>query len=146
MYRDGLIKYYNYYSVLAPKQILTNPTLYYFQLLEKRIENFVYTSKNNICTIYPDTEQFVKDEVQKLKNRWEDFKQRTHNTRKSIDLTIEYFTLGDTVSKTHRYFYFIFFMIIFFRSLRLTITHINRFFFTYTFRLNALIVITAHIY
>ena len=67
------------------------------QLLEQRIENVVKSSEN-ICNTYPDTETYVKNEVQKLKNRWDDLKERTKQQRKITDLTIDYYKYADDVS------------------------------------------------
>lgn len=47
----------------------------------------------------------VNDEVHKLQQRWADFAERTRKTRKTIDLTIEYFTLADNVSNNNNYYY-----------------------------------------
>lgn len=65
--------------------------------MEKRIENFIHTSEN-ISKTYPDIGRFVDDEVQKLKQRWDDIQTRTQNTRRTIDLANEYFELADGVS------------------------------------------------
>lgn len=65
--------------------------------MEKRIENFIRTSEN-ISKTYPDIGRFVDDEVQKLKQRWDDIQTRTQNTRRTIDLANEYFELADGVS------------------------------------------------
>lgn len=65
--------------------------------MEKRIENFVHTSEN-ISKTYPDIGRFVDDEVRKLKQRWDDLRTRTQNTRRTIDLANEYFELADGVS------------------------------------------------
>ncbi len=73
--------------------------------MEKRIENFIHTSEN-ISKTYPDIGRFVDDEVQKLKQRWDDIRTRTQNTRRTIDLANEYFELADGVSVRYKYIIF----------------------------------------
>ena len=47
---------------------------------------------------YPDTKTYIQTEVYNLKKQWEEFIEKAKNTRRMIDLTIEYYQLLDKVS------------------------------------------------
>uniref|UniRef100_A0A1B0CIV6 Ig-like domain-containing protein n=2 Tax=Lutzomyia longipalpis TaxID=7200 RepID=A0A1B0CIV6_LUTLO len=70
-------------------------------LLGKRIENF-RRSAENISTTYPNTRAYVEEEVRKLLQRWEEFCERSRKSRRSLDLSVEYFKLLDEINTQYR--------------------------------------------
>lgn len=67
------------------------------QLLETRVTSFTANTEQTICAAYPGTQATVTAELQKLTTRWSDLKDQVRSARKHIDLTVEYFKLGDKV-------------------------------------------------
>lgn len=68
------------------------------QLLETRVTSFTRNTEQAICAVYPGTQSTVNDELLKLTARWSDLKDQVRAASKNIDLTVEYFQLGDKVN------------------------------------------------
>jgi hypothetical protein len=66
-------------------------------LLDKRIENFINSSKN-ICGTYPDTKTYIENENEKLKTKWDDVLKNFNEFKRLITATSEYFALAENVS------------------------------------------------
>ena len=79
--------------------------LFYLQLLNKRIENFI-NSYSNIS--YPDAKPYVSDELMKLLRRWDDFKNQSARLKSNLSLAQQYFSLLENVSKKFSFFFFFF--------------------------------------
>lgn len=65
--------------------------------MENRIDAFKSSAQRTLCSTYPDTQNFINAELSKLDGRWNEFKQKAQGARKAMNLTIEYFTLGEEV-------------------------------------------------
>lgn len=67
------------------------------QLLQQRIQIFVDSGEKLLAERHGQSPH-IERELNKLKNRWNDFQQQVKDMRKLIDLSIEYFRLIEEVS------------------------------------------------
>ncbi|KAM7355886.1 zormin isoform 2-T2 [Cochliomyia hominivorax] len=78
------------------------------ELLEKRIEKFTETTTQQLLISNPDSEAFVKDELKKLSDKWQQFKDQVKNKRKSLDQATEFFEIVEKIDAEYHeisYFY-----------------------------------------
>lgn len=68
-----------------------------FQLLEQRIQTFVNTGEQLLANRHVHSPH-IEHHVKQLQDRWNDFKKQVEDTRKLIDLSIQYFQLVEEVN------------------------------------------------
>ncbi|KAH8366022.1 hypothetical protein KR093_008411 [Drosophila rubida] len=73
----------------------TAPT---FELLEKRIEKFTETTSQQLLISNPESESYVKDELRKLNDKWQSFKEQVKQKRKSLNQASDFFEVVEKVS------------------------------------------------
>ncbi|XP_026815441.1 muscle M-line assembly protein unc-89 isoform X4 [Rhopalosiphum maidis] len=61
-------------------------------LLEQRIETFI-NAANSLMNFEHNKSEHIRDELNKLKSRWDTFQAQVLESRKHIDLCVQYFTL-----------------------------------------------------
>lgn len=69
-----------------------------FQLLEKRIDKFTETTSEQLLITNPESQTYVREELQKLNEKWRHFKDQVKNKRKSLDQATEFFEKVEKVS------------------------------------------------
>jgi hypothetical protein len=69
----------------------------FFQLLDKRIENFINSYKNNPVSNFDNN--LVDGEISKLHQRWNEFKLKNDQMKKSLTAAQQYFSLLEIVSE-----------------------------------------------
>lgn len=76
------------------------------QLLEQRIQTFVNTGEQLLTNRHVHSPH-IEHHVKLLKDRWTDFKTQVEDTRRLIDLSIQYFQLVEEVrTRVHTYTFF----------------------------------------
>ena len=71
------------------------------QLLEVRIGTFSSTAQQVVAEDDGDKAQ-LEDQVTRMKNKWSSFHRQVGETRKKIDLSVDYFTLVEDVEQSFR--------------------------------------------
>lgn len=66
--------------------------------MEERIESFVKKTEETIVPLTPQ----VTDEISSLRNRWIDLRNRVRDTKKRMNLSIDYFMLLDKAKQWFR--------------------------------------------
>lgn len=67
------------------------------QLLEQRINEFIRTGETLLEDQHVHSPH-IEHQIKQLKDRWNHFKQQVRDTRRLIDLSIQYFQLVDEVN------------------------------------------------
>ncbi|XP_067210497.1 uncharacterized protein zormin isoform X3 [Linepithema humile] len=67
-------------------------------ILEERIETFVRKTEETIVPLTPQ----ITDEILSLRNRWDHLRKRVRDTKKRMNLSIEYFTLLEEAKQWFR--------------------------------------------
>ncbi|XP_054732034.1 uncharacterized protein LOC129240321 isoform X8 [Anastrepha obliqua] len=78
------------------------------ELLEKRIEKFTDNTTQQLLITNPESESYVREELQKLNEKWRNFKDQVRNKRKSLDQAAEFFEMVEKIDAEYReinYFY-----------------------------------------
>lgn len=75
------------------------PSLPLAQLLEKRIEKFTETTSQQLLISNPESESYVRDELRKLNDKWQSFKEQVKQKRKSLNQANDFFEVVEKVSK-----------------------------------------------
>ncbi|XP_001354027.3 uncharacterized protein [Drosophila pseudoobscura] len=78
------------------------------ELLEKRIEKFTDTTIQQLLITNPESEQYVKEELRKLNDKWQGFKDQVKQKRKSLNQATEFFEVVEKIDAEYReisYFY-----------------------------------------
>ncbi|EDV96836.1 GH16491 [Drosophila grimshawi] len=78
------------------------------ELLEKRIEKFTETTSQQLLISNPESESYVKDELRKLNEKWQSFKDQVKQKRKSLNQASEFFEAVEKIDAEYReisYFY-----------------------------------------
>jgi hypothetical protein len=65
--------------------------------LEKRIESFI-TASTNLVSQYPDTEAYVANKNQSLRDRWSELLLLIKEHKTKMDLAVKYYHLIEVVS------------------------------------------------
>lgn len=65
-------------------------------MLEQRIETFV-TSAEAMLNVDSSRAPHIKSEVSRLRKRWDEFHKQVSESRRLIDLSIQFFTLVEEV-------------------------------------------------
>lgn len=69
------------------------------KLLEKRIEKFTESTSQQLLISNPESESYVKDELRKLNDKWQSFKDQVKQKRKSLNQANEFFEVVEKVKK-----------------------------------------------
>ncbi|KAH8272384.1 hypothetical protein KR018_001100 [Drosophila ironensis] len=83
-------------------------TAHTFELLEKRIEKFTESTSQQLLISIPESEGYVKDELRKLNDKWQSFKDQVKQKRKSLNQATEFFEAVEKIDAEYReisYFY-----------------------------------------
>ncbi|XP_015043414.2 titin-like isoform X8 [Drosophila pseudoobscura] len=83
-------------------------TAHTLELLEKRIEKFTDTTIQQLLITNPESEQYVKEELRKLNDKWQGFKDQVKQKRKSLNQATEFFEVVEKIDAEYReisYFY-----------------------------------------
>ncbi|XP_023033000.1 uncharacterized protein LOC6645015 isoform X2 [Drosophila willistoni] len=98
-----------------PKQLKSTPhqrrwgqTAHTIELLEKRIEKFTESTSQQLLISNPESELYVKDELRKLNDKWQSFKDQVKQKRKSLNQATEFFEVVEKIDAEYReisYFY-----------------------------------------
>ncbi|XP_020814330.1 muscle M-line assembly protein unc-89 isoform X5 [Drosophila serrata] len=78
------------------------------ELLEKRIEKFTESTSQQLLISNPESERYVKDELRKLNDKWQSFKDQVKQKRKSLNQATEFFEVVEKIDAEYReisYFY-----------------------------------------
>ncbi|XP_032587368.1 titin homolog isoform X7 [Drosophila mojavensis] len=78
------------------------------ELLEKRIEKFTETTRQQLLISNPESESYVKDELRKLNDKWQSFKDQVRQKRKSLNQANDFFEVVEKIDAEYReisYFY-----------------------------------------
>ncbi|XP_064552467.1 uncharacterized protein LOC135438178 isoform X17 [Drosophila montana] len=78
------------------------------ELLEKRIEKFTESTSQQLLISNPESESYVKDELRKLNDKWQSFKDQVKQKRKSLNQANEFFEVVEKIDAEYReisYFY-----------------------------------------
>ncbi|XP_030372939.1 uncharacterized protein LOC115622947 isoform X1 [Scaptodrosophila lebanonensis] len=78
------------------------------ELLEKRIEKFTESTSQQLLISNPESESYVKDELRKLNDKWQSFKDQVKQKRKSLNQATEFFEMVEKIDAEYReisYFY-----------------------------------------
>ncbi|XP_036337176.1 titin homolog isoform X4 [Rhagoletis pomonella] len=78
------------------------------ELLEKRIDKFTDNTTQQLLITNPESESYVRVELQKLNEKWHNFKDQVKNKRKSLDQATEFFEMVEKIDAEYReinYFY-----------------------------------------
>ncbi|XP_030240178.1 uncharacterized protein LOC108650825 isoform X6 [Drosophila navojoa] len=78
------------------------------ELLEKRIEKFTETTRQQLLISNPESESYVKDELRKLNDKWQSFKDQVRQKRKSLNQANDFFEAVEKIDAEYReisYFY-----------------------------------------
>ncbi|XP_049314954.1 uncharacterized protein LOC105226995 isoform X10 [Bactrocera dorsalis] len=78
------------------------------KLLEKRIDKFTETTSEQLLITNPESQTYVREELQKLNEKWRHFKDQVKNKRKSLDQATEFFEKVEKIDAEYReisYFY-----------------------------------------
>ncbi|XP_037721813.1 uncharacterized protein LOC119554814 isoform X18 [Drosophila subpulchrella] len=78
------------------------------ELLEKRIEKFTESTSQQLLISNPESERYVKDELRKLNDKWQGFKDQVKQKRKSLNQATEFFEVVEKIDAEYReisYFY-----------------------------------------
>lgn len=65
--------------------------------MEQRIETFI-NAANLLMNFDQSKSEHIKEELNKLKSRWDTFQSQVLESRKHIDLCVQYFTLINEVT------------------------------------------------
>lgn len=87
-------------------------------MLEKRIDKFTETTTQQLLISNPESSEFVREELRKLSDKWQQFKDQVKNKRKSLDQATDFFEIIEKVSfikKLQKYF--INFLYFYYRSM-----------------------------
>ncbi|XP_075228866.1 zormin isoform X2 [Lycorma delicatula] len=71
------------------------------ELLEQRIETFV-TAAEAMLSVDTSRAPHIKSEVKRLRNRWDEFHKQVSESRRLIDLSIQFFTLVEEAEEWFR--------------------------------------------
>ncbi|XP_017860663.1 PREDICTED: muscle M-line assembly protein unc-89 [Drosophila arizonae] len=85
-----------------------SPLLPFRQLLEKRIEKFTESTRQQLLISNPESESYVKDELRKLNDKWQSFKDQVRQKRKSLNQANDFFEVVEKIDAEYReisYFY-----------------------------------------
>lgn len=66
-------------------------------MLEKRIEKFTETTTQQLLISNPESELYVREELRKLNDKWEQFKDQVKNKRNSLDKATDFFEIIEKV-------------------------------------------------
>ncbi|XP_037721818.1 uncharacterized protein LOC119554814 isoform X23 [Drosophila subpulchrella] len=83
-------------------------TAHTIELLEKRIEKFTESTSQQLLISNPESERYVKDELRKLNDKWQGFKDQVKQKRKSLNQATEFFEVVEKIDAEYReisYFY-----------------------------------------
>ncbi|KAI8039392.1 hypothetical protein M5D96_008116 [Drosophila gunungcola] len=83
-------------------------TAHTIELLEKRIEKFTESTSQQLFISNPESERYVKDELRKLNDKWQSFKDQVKQKRKSLNQATEFFEVVENIDAEYReisYFY-----------------------------------------
>ncbi|CAD7002826.1 unnamed protein product, partial [Ceratitis capitata] len=78
------------------------------ELLEKRIDKFTESTTEQLLITNPESQAYVREELQKLNEKWRHFKEQVTNKRKSLDQATEFFEKVEKIDAEYReisYFY-----------------------------------------
>ncbi|XP_032573914.1 titin isoform X8 [Drosophila sechellia] len=78
------------------------------ELLEKRIEKFTESTSQQLFITNPESERYVKDELRKLNDKWQSFKDQVKQKRKSLNQATDFFEVVEKIDAEYReisYFY-----------------------------------------
>ncbi|XP_018789904.1 PREDICTED: titin homolog isoform X6 [Bactrocera latifrons] len=78
------------------------------ELLEKRIDKFTETTSEQLLITNPESQTYVREELQKLNDKWRHFKDQVKSKRKSLDQATEFFEKVEKIDAEYReisYFY-----------------------------------------
>ncbi|XP_046807761.1 uncharacterized protein LOC111679299 isoform X10 [Lucilia cuprina] len=78
------------------------------ELLEKRIEKFTETTTQQLLISNPESESYVREELRKLSDKWQQFKDQVKNKRKSLDQATDFFEIIEKIDAEYHeisYFY-----------------------------------------
>ncbi|XP_043070164.1 uncharacterized protein [Drosophila bipectinata] len=78
------------------------------ELLEKRIEKFTESTSQQLLISNPESEGYVKDELRKLNEKWQSFKDQVKQKRRSLNQATEFFEVVEKIDAEYReisYFY-----------------------------------------
>ena len=70
--------------------------------MEERITTFVKTTEENVALSSPDSPLTIHRELSGLKDRWQELKRLAEETRKRLNLSIEYFQLLEEAKNWYR--------------------------------------------
>ena len=73
------------------------------QLLEKRVTIFVNTAERLLTTEHISVSH-VQQELERLQARWAGLRSQVSDSKRLIDLSVQYFTLVEEVYSTNLYF------------------------------------------
>lgn len=71
---------------------------YFFQHLEKRIENFSKTTKTQLLATNPEKADYICEELHKLDEKWRNFRKQVVLKRASLNSATEFFEIVEKVS------------------------------------------------
>ncbi|KAH8316915.1 hypothetical protein KR074_002313 [Drosophila pseudoananassae] len=83
-------------------------TAHTIELLEKRIEKFTESTSQQLLISNPESEGYVKDELRKLNDKWQSFKDQVKQKRRSLNQATEFFEVVEKIDAEYReisYFY-----------------------------------------
>ncbi|XP_039488858.1 uncharacterized protein LOC120450111 isoform X5 [Drosophila santomea] len=83
-------------------------TAHTIELLEKRIEKFTESTSQQLFITNPESERYVKDELRKLNDKWQSFKDQVKQKRKSLNQATDFFEVVEKIDAEYReisYFY-----------------------------------------
>lgn len=93
---DQLISIRGQYGESLPSAKATSQAFVYFEktieLLEQRITIFVKSGKDLLSTEH-DSSAHIENELKKTQEKWDSFHEQVKESRRLIDLSIQYFTL-----------------------------------------------------
>ncbi|XP_017842327.1 uncharacterized protein LOC108599780 isoform X4 [Drosophila busckii] len=78
------------------------------ELLEKRIEKFTESTSQQLLISNPESESYVNQELRKLNDKWQGFKDQVRQKRKSLNQANEFFEVVEKIDAEYReisYFY-----------------------------------------
>ncbi|XP_037939332.1 uncharacterized protein LOC119672375 isoform X4 [Teleopsis dalmanni] len=78
------------------------------ELLEKRIDKFTETTSQQLYVSNPESEEFVTNELRKLNEKWQMFKEQVKSKRNSLNQATEFFEMVEKIEAEYReisYFY-----------------------------------------
>uniref|UniRef100_A0A1A9W7E8 Ig-like domain-containing protein n=1 Tax=Glossina brevipalpis TaxID=37001 RepID=A0A1A9W7E8_9MUSC len=82
--------------------------LHAMELLEKRIEKFTENSKQQLLITNPESEPYVREQLNKLSEKWQQFKEQVKQKRNALNQASEFFEVVEKIDAEHHeisYFY-----------------------------------------